>query len=98
MRCSRAKSTLGIGLAALCVSLCPAQSVRECADSRGILIGTAVRPQLFSERAYPYTVARGFNLVEAEDAMKWWMAPARRGNLSTSRRPTGWLILLKHSA
>ena len=72
MRCSLTKSTLGIGLAALFVSLCQAQSVRECAEGRGILIGTAVRPQFFSEHAYSYTLARGFNLVEPEDAMKWW--------------------------
>jgi len=72
MRCSLVKSTLGICLAALFVSLCQAQSVRECAEGRGILIGAAVRPQLFSERAYSYTLAREFNLVEPEDAMKWW--------------------------
>jgi endo-1,4-beta-xylanase len=48
------------------------QSLREAADVRGILIGTAVRPSLFSESAYPTTLAREFNMVEAEDAMKWW--------------------------
>lgn len=38
---------------------------------RHMLIGTAVRPSLFSERAYSQTLAREFNMVEAEDAMKW---------------------------
>ena len=55
----------------------PAQSLRDCADARGILIGAAARPQLFSERLYAYTLARDFNLVEPEDAMKWWVLRPR---------------------
>jgi endo-1,4-beta-xylanase len=42
------------------------------AQSTGILVGTAVRPSLFSEGAYSATLAREYNLVEPEDAMKWW--------------------------
>jgi endo-1,4-beta-xylanase len=48
------------------------QSLREAANSHGMLIGTAVRPSLFSEAAYSATLAREFNMVEPEDAMKWW--------------------------
>ncbi len=50
----------------------PTQTLRQAADRAGILIGTAVRASLFSEAAYSQTLAREFNMVEAEDAMKWW--------------------------
>jgi len=66
-----AKKMLGISLASLICSLCHPQSLRDCADARGILMGAAARPQLFSERLYSNTRAREFNLVEPEDAMKW---------------------------
>jgi endo-1,4-beta-xylanase len=52
-----------------CVS--GAQSLRQEADHAGVLIGAAVRPIQFSESAYSSTLAREFNMVEAEDAMKW---------------------------
>ena len=48
------------------------QTLREAANSAGVLIGTAVRPSLLSEAAYSETLAREFNMVEPEDAMKWW--------------------------
>jgi endo-1,4-beta-xylanase len=48
------------------------QSLREAANSHNLLAGTAVRPSLFTEAAYSATLAREFNMVEAEDAMKWW--------------------------
>src|ERR1051326_6678886 len=48
------------------------QTLREAAQTTGILVGTAVRPSLFSEAAYSATLAREYNLVEPEDAMKWW--------------------------
>lgn len=49
-----------------------AQSLRQEADNAGVLVGTAVRPTLLlSEPAYARTLAREFNMVEAEDAMKW---------------------------
>jgi endo-1,4-beta-xylanase len=38
-----------------------------------VLIGAAVRPSQLSEAAYASTVAREFSMVEAEDAMKWWI-------------------------
>ena len=67
-----ARVLLAFGMASLFAPLCHAQPLRDCADSRGVLIGTAVRPQMFSERVYSYTLAREFNMVEPEDAMKWW--------------------------
>ncbi len=47
------------------------QTLRSAADSAGVLIGTAARPYLFSEAAYTETLAREFNMIEPEDAMKW---------------------------
>jgi endo-1,4-beta-xylanase len=49
------------------------QSVRQAADSAGVLVGTAVRPSQFPEARYTATLAREFNMVEPEDAMKWWV-------------------------
>jgi len=70
--------TLGVLLAALAALSNPTRSIprtslRQAADSAGILIGTAVRPSLFSETNYASTLAREFNMVEPEDAMKWWV-------------------------
>jgi endo-1,4-beta-xylanase len=45
--------------------------LRKQADRVGMLVGTAVRPSLFSEAAYSETLSREFNMVEAEDALKW---------------------------
>ncbi|MFZ0770819.1 MAG: endo-1,4-beta-xylanase [Candidatus Sulfotelmatobacter sp.] len=50
-----------------------AQFLRAAADDDGLLVGTAVRPAQLSEAAYAATLAREFNMVEAEDAMKWWV-------------------------
>ena len=60
---------LAVGMAAVCC----AQSLRQEAESAGLLIGTAVRPSQLSETAYASTLAREYNMVEAEDAMKWWV-------------------------
>jgi endo-1,4-beta-xylanase len=54
-------------------SICCAQSLRQAADRDGVLVGTALRPSQLSEPAYASTLAREFNMVEAEDAMKWWV-------------------------
>ena len=54
-------------------SVCCAQSLRQEADKAGVLIGTAVRTSQLSETAYASTLAREFSMVEAEDAMKWWV-------------------------
>ena len=48
-----------------------AATLREAADRAGLLIGAAVRPEHLSEPLYAETLAREFNLVEPEDAMKW---------------------------
>jgi endo-1,4-beta-xylanase len=48
-----------------------AQSLREQADKRGLLVGAAVNPALFAEAAYSSTLAREFNMVEPENVMKW---------------------------
>jgi endo-1,4-beta-xylanase len=47
-------------------------TLRESAHLAHVLVGTAVRPSLFSEAAYSATLAREFDMVEPEDAMKWW--------------------------
>jgi endo-1,4-beta-xylanase len=60
-------------LALAITSACCAQSLRQQAENAGVLIGTAVRPSQLSEAAYASTLAREFNMVEAEDAMKWWV-------------------------
>jgi endo-1,4-beta-xylanase len=54
--------------------------LRQAADQAHMLLGAAVRPSLFSEAAYSETLAREFNMVEPEDAMKWWTI---RRNLGT---------------
>ncbi len=46
-------------------------SLREAAQGVGMLIGAAVRPAQLSEAAYASTLAREFNMVEPEDALKW---------------------------
>lgn len=44
-----------------------AQSLRQEADCRGVLIGTTVRPAQFPELPYASTLAREFNLIQPED-------------------------------
>ncbi|MGC1476321.1 MAG: endo-1,4-beta-xylanase, partial [Terriglobales bacterium] len=56
---------LGLGAAV------PEQSLREAAQGSALLIGTAVRPAQLSEPAYASTLAREFNMLEPEDALKW---------------------------
>jgi endo-1,4-beta-xylanase len=62
-----------VSLVLLTSILCLAQSLRQAGDRDGMLIGTAVRPSMLSETAYASTLAREFSMVEAEDAMKWWV-------------------------
>src|SRR6266566_2195464 len=61
-------------------SPCFAQSLRDYAERSGILIGAAVNPSKLTEEAYAATLAREFNMVEAENAMKW---PAIRPDQKT---------------
>ncbi|HEY6301944.1 MAG TPA: endo-1,4-beta-xylanase [Terriglobales bacterium] len=49
----------------------PEQSLPEAALSSGRLIGTAVRPAQLSAAAYASMLAREFNMLEPEDALKW---------------------------
>jgi endo-1,4-beta-xylanase len=56
------------------------QSFLEKANALGVSIGTAVRPSLCSEKLYSFTLAREFNMVEPEDAMKWWVLRPDRSN------------------
>jgi endo-1,4-beta-xylanase len=46
-------------------------TLRQAATKAHMLVGTAVRPSLQSEPAYSETLAREYNMVEPEDAMKW---------------------------
>jgi endo-1,4-beta-xylanase len=55
------------------------QSLRDAANAAGLLVSTAVRPGLLSEAAYSATLAREFNMVEPEDAMKWWTVRKDQG-------------------
>jgi len=60
-------------IASLMLVVVPAssQTLRETAERSGMLVGAAARPQQLSEPQYATTLAREFNLVEPEDAMKW---------------------------
>ena len=60
------------------------QSLREVAQTSGLLIGTAVRPAALSEPAYASTLAREFNMVEPEDALKWEVVHPERGSYDFS--------------
>jgi endo-1,4-beta-xylanase len=72
--------SLGWGAAAA-----PEPSLREEARSSGMLIGTAVRPAHLSESAYASTLAREFNMVEAEDALKWEVVHPERERFDFSQ-------------
>ncbi len=63
--------SLGLLLVGMIAPLCWAQSLRREADCTGIPVGTAVRTSQLSESAYATTLAREFNMVQAEDVMKW---------------------------
>lgn len=51
--------------------VCFAQTLRQQADRAGMSVGAAVDPRRFSEPAYTSTLAREFNMLEAENVMKW---------------------------
>jgi len=71
------RRALGLASYLAAVLFCPGfdgdvhQPLREAARVSGMLIGTAVRPAQLSEAAYSSTLAREFNMVEPEDALKW---------------------------
>lgn len=57
----------------LCLALSVSQGepLREAAGHSEILIGAAARPAQLPEALYAATLAKEFNLLEPEDAMKW---------------------------
>lgn len=57
----------------LAVPTAPAVTLRLASERDHVLVGTAVRPSLLSEPPYSETLSREFNMVEPEDAMKWWI-------------------------
>ena len=63
----------------------PEQSLREAAQASGLLIGTAVRPPALSEPAYASTLAREFNMLEPEDALKWEVVHPERQSYDFSQ-------------
>ncbi len=71
MKCS---ITIVLLASTLCLEVSatiPEPSLREIARDSGVLIGAAVRPAQLSEAAYATTLAREFNMLEPEDALKW---------------------------
>ncbi|MCA1613957.1 MAG: endo-1,4-beta-xylanase [Acidobacteria bacterium] len=58
---------------------CLAQTLREYADRAGVLVGAAVEPRLLSEPQYAATLAREFNMLTAENALKWGAIRPSRG-------------------
>ncbi len=74
---SRQFSCLALFVMATVVT--PSLTLRQAAEQAHMLAGTAVRPSLFSEAAYSATLAREFNMIEAEDAMKWWVVRRNAG-------------------
>ncbi|HYU47707.1 MAG TPA: endo-1,4-beta-xylanase [Terriglobales bacterium] len=74
MHCTLRVLILAFGLIWFCLGLETASSpdsLREAAQRSGMLVGTAARPAQLTEAAYAATLAREFNMVEPEDAMKW---------------------------
>jgi endo-1,4-beta-xylanase len=62
-----------LSLALLLATTDHSGTLRQAAERAGILVGTAVRPAMLSEPAYAATLSREFNMVEPEDAFKWWV-------------------------
>jgi endo-1,4-beta-xylanase len=54
-------------------------TLRIASEQAHLLIGAAVRPSLFTEAPYSATLAREFNMIEPEDAMKWSVVRRERG-------------------
>jgi endo-1,4-beta-xylanase len=76
-----AASVFCLGLGAVA----PEHSLREAARESGMLIGAAVRPAQLSEAAYASTLAREFNMVEPEDALKWEVVHPERQSFDFSQ-------------
>lgn len=77
-----------LATAAICVGFAQGGSkwsLREAAQSRRLLIGTAVRLEQLSEVAYATTLAREFNMIEPEDALKWEVVHPERNSFDFSQ-------------
>jgi endo-1,4-beta-xylanase len=48
-----------------------AQTLRQAAKKIGLLVGTAAQPRRLSDAKYAGTLTRQFNMIEAENSMKW---------------------------
>ena len=49
----------------------PIVPLRVAATSRGLLVGAAARPEQLADASYAETLAREYNFVTPENAMKW---------------------------
>ena len=72
------------------------QSLREAAQVSGLLIGTAVRPAQLSEAAYASTLAREFNMLEPEDALKWEVVHPERESYDFSQADQAVDFAIRH--
>lgn len=59
-----------------------AQTLRQEAARAGLLVGAAAAPFLLSQPDYARTLADQFNMVEAENAMKWRATEPERGKFN----------------
>ncbi len=65
------RSWISILISWVSLACCWGQSLRQEADRAGVLVGAAVNPAYLSEPGYSATLAREFNMLEPEDALKW---------------------------
>jgi endo-1,4-beta-xylanase len=72
-------------------------SLRAAAQSSNRLIGTAVRPLQLSEPAYASTLAREFNMLEPEDALKWEVVHPQRYSYDFSQADQILNFAIEHS-
>lgn len=59
-----------------------AQTLRTVATRNGLLAGAAVAPRLLSQPDYAATLVREFNMVEAENVMKWPITEPSQGHFN----------------
>ena len=76
---SRPAAPLVVFLAFAGSARVPGNALRDAANRTRMLVGTAVRPSLFSETAYSATLSHEYNMIEPEDVMKWWVVRHDRG-------------------